>query len=539
MAAAIATPSHAQTSVVVTDHVRAQLVAHAPDGIRAGAQVRLGLAITHAPHWHTYWKNPGDSGLPTTLSWVLPTGFSTGDIEWPTPRQLPLAPLMNYGYTGQVLLPVTVNVPRDLPGAALDIRLHAEWLVCKEICLPESGDFHLSVPSKGPSIVSKTLFDAASAAQPLSAASVQTRAGIVGEALVLSLRGLPSSLPRQGLQLFVEEPGVVEHAAQVTQRWSGDTLTLSVPLSKQRSDSPATMHAVLASRDQAAGLRFSFSTVDAWPDPAGAAPSAVASLPAAKEATTTLPFAFALMFAFVGGALLNLMPCVFPILSMKVIGLARNAVHRNKVRAGGIAYTAGVVMSFVALAGLLIGLRAGGAHLGWGFQLQSPMIVAMLAILFSLLGLNLVGMFEFGSILPGRVAGLRARHPLADDFLSGTLAVVVASPCTAPFMGAALGAALTLAPLAALAVFATLGLGMAAPYLAASFWPGAARLFPRSGQWMERFKTLMAFPMFATVVWLVWVLGQQVGNDGVAALLGVLVATALFMWTLSTPANRS
>jgi thiol:disulfide interchange protein len=238
----------------------------------------------------------------------------------------------------------------------------------------------------------------------------------------------------------------------------------------------------------------------------------------------------ALGFAFIGGVLLNLMPCVFPVLSLKVIGFARHAEQQRLRVTGGVAYSAGVVLSFVALAGVLLALRAAGDSIGWGFQLQSPLFVAALALLFTLIGFNLLGMFEFGGVLPGRIATLRSTHPVIDHALTGVLAVVVASPCTAPFMGAALGAALTLPNAQALTVFAALGLGMAAPYLAASLWPGLARALPRPGAWMAHFKTALAFPMFATVVWLVWVLGQQVGIDGAAALLALLVTLAFALW---------
>jgi thiol:disulfide interchange protein DsbD len=243
----------------------------------------------------------------------------------------------------------------------------------------------------------------------------------------------------------------------------------------------------------------------------------------------------ALGLALLGGLLLNLMPCVFPVLSLKVVGFATQAHDRRALLAGGVAYTGGVVASFVALAGLLLALRAGGEHLGWGFQLQSPVVVVALAALFTAIGLNLAGLFEFGSVLPGSLAAARARHPVVDSALSGVLAVAIASPCTAPFMGASLGFALTLPTSQALSVFAALGLGMALPYLAASAWPGLARALPRPGAWMVTFKAVMAFPMFATVVWLAWVLGLQVGSDGVIALLGALLALAFALWAWGRP----
>lgn len=231
------------------------------------------------------------------------------------------------------------------------------------------------------------------------------------------------------------------------------------------------------------------------------------------------------------------MPCVFPVLSLKVLGFAQHAGERARLLAGGLAYAAGVVVSFLALAGLLLALRAGGEQLGWGFQLQSPLVVAALAALFTIIGLNLAGVFEFGQMLPDRLATMQLRHPLADSALTGVLAVAVAAPCTAPFMGAALGFAVTLPAPQALAVFGALGIGMALPYLAASAWPALARALPRPGPWMATFKGLMAFPMFATVVWLIWVLGQQAGIDAVAALLGTLVALAFLAWGLGGVAH--
>jgi thiol:disulfide interchange protein DsbD len=306
------------------------------------------------------------------------------------------------------------------------------------------------------------------------------------------------------------------------------------------------MPVVLVAEGQAAGALLEVAVTTPWP-----ALAAAPALPALGDGQVTTPVAqakpaapatppaaglgLALLLALVGGLLLNLMPCVFPVLSLKLFGFAAHAHDRRALLAGGLAYTAGVVLSFVALAALLLALRAGGEQLGWGFQLQSPVFVAALAALFSVIGLNLAGVFEFGNVLPARWAVAQARHPLADSLLTGVLAVAVASPCTAPFMGASLGAAVSLPTAQALAVFAVLGLGMALPYLLASAWPGLARALPRAGPWMAHFRTLMAFPMFATVVWLVWVLGQQAGIDAVAALLGTLVAVAFTAWALGSP----
>ncbi len=537
IAASFAAPlsALAAAAAVTTEQVRAELVAHAPEGVTPGKPLWLGLLIDHQPHWHTYWKNPGDSGLPTTLAWQLPAGVTAGDIAWPTPQKIAVGPLMNYGYEGQLLLPVPVTVSSSFTGHALDIQLRAQWLVCKDVCIPQQGEFALSIPVQASTVMHSATFAAAQAALPQPAAAAQAYAELVDAAKTLrvTVSGLPAALQGRELAFFAETSGVVEHAARVAARWDGGTWQAQVPISAQRFASPAQMQAVLAAPGAVAGVQVDFAIAGAWPAlvaPVAAADSNV--VPDVREAPTApaLGLLAALAFALIGGALLNLMPCVFPILSLKLLGFAGHAHSRRALLAGGLAYSAGVVLSFVALAALLLVLRAGGEQIGWGFQLQSPLFIAALAVLFTLIALNLAGLFEFGMLLPSGLASMRLRHPLADSALTGVLAVAVASPCTAPFMGVALGLAFTLPPAQALSLFAALGVGMALPYLAASAWPGLARAMPKPGAWMATFKTAMAFPMLATVVWLAWVLGQQTGNDGVAALLAVLVALAFALW---------
>jgi thiol:disulfide interchange protein DsbD len=533
--AAPAAATAAPGAVVTTPQVRAELVAHAPEGVAPGKPLWLGLKIDHQPHWHTYWKNPGDSGLPTSFEWTLPAGVAAGEIEWPTPSRLPIGPLMNYGYEGTLLLPVAVTVPAEFRGESLAVALRADWLVCKDVCIPEGGDFVLTVPARAATAGHGALFAAARDAAPRALPAARASAALEDNALVVKVAGLPAAWQGRELAFFPETGGVIEHAAKPQTAWRGGEWTARVPLDPQRSEGPAVLPAVLVAAGEPAGVRVEVAVSTPWPAAAAPAP-----LPALGDAVVTpaptpaIGLGVALLFALVGGALLNLMPCVFPVLSLKVLGFAQHAGDRRQLLAGGLAYTAGVVLSFVALAALLLALRAGGEQLGWGFQLQSPAFVAALAALFTLIGLNLAGLFEFGSVLPSSWAAARARHPLADSALTGVLAVAVASPCTAPFMGASLGLAVTLPTAEALAVFAALGLGMALPYLAASAWPAVARALPRPGAWMAHFRSLMAFPMFATVVWLVWVLGQQVGIDGAAALLGLLVALAFVAWALGS-----
>lgn len=534
VAAASALVAHAQSAVVKTDEVRAELVAHAPEGVSAGKPVWLGLAIDHAPHWHTYWKNPGDSGLPTTLTWQLPAGTSAGEIAWPTPRRLPVGPLVNYGYEDKLLLPVPLTVASDFKGESLTVKLSAQWLVCKDVCIPQQGDFVLRLPVQATTAAHAALFNAAWAAQPKDVTQAKVSAELTdgAKALRVAIGGLPAALQGKELAFFAEAAGVIDHAAKAPGTWDGTTWRAEVPISAQRFESPSKMHAVLTTPGQPAGARVELAIAGAWPALTPPAPPAVLDTPAAAVSPPPpdIGFAAALLFAFIGGALLNLMPCVFPILSLKVLGFAGHAHSRRALVGGGLAYSAGVVLSFIALAALLIALRAGGEQIGWGFQLQSPGFIAALAVLFTLIALNLAGLFEFGTVLPSGLASARLRHPLADSFLTGVLAVAVASPCTAPFMGAALGFAFTLPAAQSLLLFAMLGLGMAVPYLLMSAWPAVARAMPRPGVWMATFKSAMAFPMLATVVWLVWVLGQQTSIDGAAALLAVLVALAFALW---------
>lgn len=567
-AAAASMPAAAQLAskpgaVVTTPHVRAELIAHAPDGVAPGSPVWVGLQITHQPEWHTYWKNAGDSGLPTEMTWTLPAGVSTGEIAWPVPEKIPVGNLANYGYENTVLLPVPLEVstlykpPMALGGStpAMDIQLKASWLVCRKECIPEEGTFSLSLPLQGSTALHKAEFDAAQAAQPQPLA----QAGAVevdGHNLKVRLDGLPAAAQGKTLGFFPETPEVIRTAAvsgkDWTQSWQGGTWTATIPLADQRSASPTVMPVVvaLAEADRQAGQpiawRAESPVTGNWPTTAApraevspalqaalTANAANAARPAELPAPSSTTFMAALLGALIGGLLLNLMPCVFPILAIKVLGFARQAGNDSAHRRAGLAYTGGVMLSFLALGGAMLALRAAGAGLGWGFQLQSPGVVAALAALFTLIGLNLAGVFEFGRAAPSSICSAQARHPLANDFLSGVLAVVIASPCTAPFMGASLGFAISLPAAQALLLFAALGFGLALPYLAASFVPAVARLLPRPGPWMHTLRRLLAFPMFATVAWLVWVLGQQSGIDGAGTLLALLVCMAAIVWAFT------
>lgn len=529
-------------AVVKTGQARAELLAHAPEGVSPGQPVWVGLQIEHKPHWHTYWKNAGDSGLPTQLEWTLPPGVQAGEIAWPVPKKLTVGPLVNYGYEGTVLLPVPLTITPEfkppLLGQDLTVKLRASWLICRTECIPEEGEFTLRIPLKGSTALNGAAFDAARKAAPAPlAAQADSRARVEGQTLQLAVAGLPAGLRGKTLEAFPETTEVINPSAPWKQAWQGEVWTAELPLLAQRSASPKSLPVVLTHAGQ--GWRTELPVSGTWPAmaaPAGISPALQAALDANAAAPASAPsltFYAALLGALLGGLILNLMPCVFPVLAIKVLSFTRHADDHRGHRVSGLAYTAGVLVSFVGLGLLLLGLRAAGESLGWGFQLQDPWVVAVLAALFTVIALNLAGVFEFGQFLPGSLAAFQAKHPVIDAFLTGVLAVAVASPCTAPFMGASLGLAVTLPALQALLIFAALGLGLALPYLAISFVPAFARLLPRPGPWMDALRKLFAFPMLLTVVWLVWVMGHQSGMNGAGALLALLVFMSAVIWAFT------
>ena len=564
-AAALVANGVESSRIAASDQTQAQLLAYAPSGVAPGQTIWLGLRLEHAPNWHTYWKNSGDSGLPTVLEWQLPPGWQLGELAWPTPKKFALGPLANYGFDGTVLLATPVVLPAQLD-ANTPVHLSASWLACKTECIPEEAELELALPAAAKLSAHQALFDDTLARVPLA---INTQASVTPANGSTSWRiaGLPAQWAGQNLELFPETTGLISPGAPWTQAWRNEggaqVWTAEVPEHAFRSESPARIGAVLALAAQAkeqpseAGVLVQVALDGNWPAvaaptevsaalqsaldaSAASAPLTLANTPANTQTGTDLQtLLLTLAAAMLGGLLLNLMPCVFPVLALKVLAFAQpNQSHAAHKRAG-LAYTAGVVLSFVALGALLLSLRAAGEALGWGFQLQNPQVVAVLALLFVLIALNLFGVFEFGNLLPQRVLNARASSPSLDAFLSGVLATAVASPCTAPFMGASLGLAIVWPAAQALTVFAALGLGMASPYLLASWLPGVARRLPKPGPWMATFKTLMAFPMLATVVWLAWVLGQQTSVNGAAALLLIMLALAFTVWAWQQGASPS
>jgi thiol:disulfide interchange protein DsbD len=541
-------------AVVSTSQLRAELLAHAPQGVQAGQPLWVGLQLTHQPEWHTYWRNPGDSGLPTQIELNLPAGISAGEVQWPLPHKLKAGNLTNYGFEKTVLLAVPLTVTQQFKANAtqtLDIQLHANWLVCRLECIPQEGDFALRIPVNSSFASNAPAFEAVLAEQPNSLPNVKATIRFEAQRLVLQVSGLPASLQGKTLHVFPDTAELVESAAEqhpsASQSWQGDVWTVQLPLSNLRLNDPKQVGFLLTTGEgpERQGFAVSATVTQAWP--------ATSELPAFTQPianTTTnenlmnvdglVGFLLALLGAFIGGLILNLMPCVLPVLAIKLLGFAQHSRAHRAHRVAGMAYTAGVVVSFLALGAGVLALRAAGEQLGWGFQLQSPVVVSVLAAFFTLIALNLFGLFEFGQILPSRVASFQYKHPVIDAALSGVLAVAVASPCTAPFMGASLGLAMTLPTWQALTIFVAMGLGLAAPYLLASFMPAVARLLPHPGPWMVTLRQLLAFPMLATVVWLLWVLGQQTSIDAAMFALGGLLLLAAFIWALKqhTPAAR-
>ena len=521
----------AQAAPVRTEHVEAELRAeHAT--VAPGKPVTVGLRLKMDEHWHTYWKNPGDSGLPTKIRWTLPEGWGAGPIQWPYPEGQRVGPLMNYGYSDEVTLLAELTPPAGAKPGPVTIQGDADWLVCKDICIPEKAalTLALSVAEGGPGATGgDPLFAKARARLPVAAVGWTSEATVSGARLTLRVLPPAGAVAPAKVVYFPHRENFIDHPAPQALTRDGNGFRLDVKLMEPVAAGIADAAGVLVGENSWPGLPGRKAVELALPVvatlPAVAAPVGVP----AGEAGGSL--ALALVFALAGGLLLNLMPCVFPVLGIKVMGFVRHA--HGDARAlwlQGAVFSAGVLVSFLALAGLLLALRSGGAELGWGFQLQSPAFVTVLAALFFLMALNLFGLFEWGGFAQSMTSNLSAQGRYADAFLAGVLATVVATPCTAPFMGAAVGFTLAQPAAVSLAVFAMLGAGMALPVLVLSFFPGALRKLPKPGQWMETFKQAMAFPLFATVAWLAWVLGAQAGNDAVLALLGGLLVLAIGAW---------
>ncbi len=533
---------------VRTAHVEAELVAE-QSALIPGRPNTVALRLVMARGWHTYWQNAGDSGLPTTLAWKLPEGLKAGPIQWPAPRVLPVGPLVNYGYEGEVLLlSDIVTVPDFLSGKTVTLSARADWLVCKEICIPEGADLSLTLPviadaaqvTRDPRWIDAIAKARTSLPRPADAWNVTaTGRGSTVELRLAPAAGQDSAASIAGSHFFPYVEGQIEASGVQSLTQQGKDWSMSLPVASQRVGEFRRVTGILVRGDAsepralAIDVPLAGTVVAGSPVPALTAP-ALNLTPLAGGVDTTLSLGTAVFFALVGGLLLNLMPCVFPVLSLKVLGFATHRENNAAMRHHGLAFGAGVMVSFWLLAGVLIGLRAAGAQLGWGFQLQSPTMIAALAVLFFVLALNLSGVFEVRQFVPSSLATWNAKNPLLNDALSGALAVVVASPCSAPFMGAALGYALAGPMLSTWIVFTVLAIGMALPYVLLAYFPTWRKRLPKPGAWMLRLKQLLAFPLYATVLWLAWVLGAQLDNDAVLRLGASLLLIALGLWAWQT-----
>jgi thiol:disulfide interchange protein/DsbC/DsbD-like thiol-disulfide interchange protein len=525
-------------SVVATDNVKAHLVSEVST-IAPGQSFWVALEFNIRDGWHTYWRNPGDSGQATKLKWQLPPGFTAGDIVWTTPHRFEIPPLVNYGYAKHVTHLVNITAPGDLKaGAPIQLTAKASWLVCSDVCIPEDADLQLTLPVTAQmgaiDPADAALFTAARSELP-SAELAATTARIRDGQLVIALgKEWGATLPQiKSLAFFPYDDGGIEYAAPQTLIRGKDAVELAMKLGYQPPQAGIIRGLLLATEQSGndtvtvpmeIAAHFSAS---GGSKPAGGPRFAPAA--AVEKTSTSVPVL--LLFAILGGLILNLMPCVFPVLSIKAIGLVEQAKkHPAAVRAKGMVFAAGVISSMLCLAAVLLALRAGGEQIGWGFQLQSPLFVTLLVYLLLAVGLNLSGVFEVGGGLAGVGDGLTQGDSYRASFFTGVLTTLVATPCTAPFMAFAVGAALTQPTIVALCIFAALGLGLALPYLLLSFAPWMRRVLPKPGAWMDTLKQVFAFPIYASAAWLLWVLAQQTSSIGLGAALAGAILIALAAW---------
>ncbi|PKM17190.1 MAG: thiol:disulfide interchange protein [Gammaproteobacteria bacterium HGW-Gammaproteobacteria-15] len=512
----------ATTGWQTAKQLKAELVSEYQQ-VTPGQTMRLALHFVPDEDWHTYWQNPGDSGLATSLSWQLPDGVTAGDIQWPTPHAIAIPPLVNYGFEGSTVLLSDLSVAADYAADTIDIQLQADWLVCEEICIPAEAQFSLTLPVGSDAILAheySALFSQAEQhlPQPLNISGQFDTSGGAFSAVI------DWQQPTDITAFFVAAAELVDHAAKQQISQQGSQLLLQQPLNTYFSGVGDKIELVLVSADSAYSVQLSKSE-----QLAGNGRTAAEILVTQGQQSSTALWLILLMAA-AGGLILNLMPCVFPVLSLKALSIAANSAQQLQQKRDALFYSAGVILSFVALALLLIMLRAAGAAIGWGFQLQSPYMVALLVYLLFALGLSLSGVVQFGLGLMNTGGALTAAKGGKGSFFTGVLAVIVASPCTAPFMGSALGYAVTQSAPVALLVFAALGLGMALPFLLLAFIPGFARILPKPGAWMDTLKQVLAYPLYLSAVWLLWVYGRQAGVDAQALLLVGLVCIAAACW---------
>jgi len=525
-----------------TSHVQVSLVS-ADASVQPGRPITVALRIEHEAHWHTYWMNAG-TGYPTTIAWTLPAGWKAGDIQWPAPSALTdhTGTIVGNGYEGETYLVVTLTPPTTPPATnTVTLEATVDWLMCNDVCVPGNASVALTLPVSTVEPMPDALWSAKIAATtanlPRALDSWRAVATRDAKNVTLALTSAKSDRHAPGqLRFFADDNLVAYELPQAVAADGHGGFALTLPLSPDGPADAKGLHGVLTS---STGWLADGSLPGLRVDAPFTATSATIASTQSKAATpgsgpaASVNLLGTLVLAFIGGAILNLMPCVFPVLGIKILGFVNQAgADRRKITLHGLVFAGGVLVSFWALAGMLTVLRAGGSQLGWGFQLQSPAFVFILAALMLVFALSMSGVFEFGLRATSVGSDLQSKTGYTGSFLTGVLATVVATPCSAPFLAPALGAALALSTAASFAIFTTIAIGLSTPYLLLSIFPGAIKILPRPGAWMETFKQAMAFPLYGTVGYLVWVLAGQLSDSGLLnSLLGLtLVAMAAWLY---------
>ncbi len=529
--------SHAAPGDTGVSHVQIRLLPE-KTALKGGESVTIGIEETIAPGWHVYWKNPGDSGTPTRIAWRLSDGegeqnVKAGDIAWPVPHRMPLESLMNFGYEDRVTLLQDITLPKNMPEGPVTLKATVDLLVCSDICIPETheasvilnGDQH-PVPA-----------DIAQAQSHLPVAVTwEGRTVQKEDQIEITIdTGTDHPFARENtIALFPEEWGLIQNNGETKSRFENGILTVTHPVGERALENIPPSKIVLSYTDKTGNFKGVELSINGDGMKKALIPPSATLNTDNSQAVPGFKALQAVVFAFLGGLILNLMPCVFPVLSMKALSLVQlKDKDIAKARHQGLAYTGGILLSFAVLGAGLMALKAGGAQIGWGFQLQNPVVVLILVYLLFLIALNLAGYFEFGAGRLGNIGSrLTRKEGLTGSFFTGILAAIVATPCTAPFMGVAMGYALTQPAVIALPVFLSLGFGLAFPYLLLTYSPAFRHLLPRPGPWMETLRQFLAFPLLASAAWLLWVLAQQIDPMGVFnAMLGLL-AIVFALWLL-------
>lgn len=506
---------------VRTPHVTAEIRAETKT-LQAGLENWVGIRLDVIKHWHIYWRNPGDSGLPTRVQWILPKDWEISDVHWPIPEKIELLPLVNYGYEGDTLLGFKLKVPKGSFGKR-EISAKVSWLVCKESCIPEKAELNFTVDvSPGPAVRNPWAlnFDRLRSEQP-QPDILQPQFSLEGDRFDFAFSGAgKKEVQDKKIDFFPYDAQLVK-AAKSEIKLESNRIVLSLGKAEPFNEAAKELRGILTVEDQ--GLKRAYELQ--FPLMGHAIPEISKPVAPVKA---DLNLVLSIFFGFLGGIILNLMPCVFPVLGIKVMSLVNH--HGGSKKRHGEVYTLGVLISFWVLTAMLLSLRSAGQSVGWGFQLQQPGFVIALIFLFTVMSANLAGLFEFGGSWMGAGAALASKDGYIGTFFTGVLAVIVATPCTAPFMGAAIGAALSQPAWGVFLIFTSLGLGLAFPFLLLSLRPSLLKFLPRPGAWMERLKQLLSIPMFLTVVWLVWVVQRQLGDSALYRILWALVVLSFALF---------